>query len=310
MVTENTTPNRGYQEPAAGNNLSVDIDRLVAALRAIDTDVASAFAAIVTKAALASPAFTGAPTAPTAAPGTDTGQLATTAFVRAALATLVDSAPGALDTLNELAAALGDDPNFAATVTALIGTKADAAATTAALAGKADAAATTAALALKAAKADTDTPNLTAKSTPVDADSLRIWDSVGAAFKRITFANLKSWVLSLFNVSGSAPVYACRAWVNFNGTGTVAIRGSGNVLSITDHTTGEYSVNFITPMPDGNYVMFGSALYLDDSQGVQPANVATPFFAGSARIYTLSNAGTGTAGYPVDSALVSVAFVR
>lgn len=140
MVTENTTPNRGYQEPAVGNTLEVDVGRLIAALRAIDTDVASALASIVAKAGLNSPAFTGTPTAPTAAPGTDSGQLATTAFVRAAVAALVDSSPGALDTLNELAAALGDDPNFAATMTALIGTKADDAATAAALAGKADAA--------------------------------------------------------------------------------------------------------------------------------------------------------------------------
>ncbi|WLR98634.1 hypothetical protein [Shinella sumterensis] len=134
MVTENTTPNRGYPEPAVGNTLEVDVGRLIAALRAIDVDVANALAAIVSKAGLASPVFTGTPTAPTAAPGTDSGQLATTAFVKAALTALVDSAPGALDTLNELAAAIGDDPNFAATMAALIGTKADAAATTAALA--------------------------------------------------------------------------------------------------------------------------------------------------------------------------------
>ena len=59
--------------------------------------------------------------------------------------------------------------------------------------------------------------------------------------------------LSLFNASGSAPVYACRAWVNFNGTGTVAIRASGNVSSITDNGTGDYTVNFTTAMPDANY---------------------------------------------------------
>jgi hypothetical protein len=56
-----------------------------------------------------------------------------------------------------------------------------------------------------------------------------------------------------FNASGSAPVYACRAWVNFNGTGTVAIRASGNVSSITDNGTGVYTVNFTTAMPDVNY---------------------------------------------------------
>jgi hypothetical protein len=59
--------------------------------------------------------------------------------------------------------------------------------------------------------------------------------------------------LSLFNVSGSAPVYACRAWANIDGTGTVAIRESGNVSSITDEGTGRYTVNFTTAMPDTNY---------------------------------------------------------
>lgn len=73
--------------------------------------------ALNAKAPLASPAFTGTPTAPTAVAGTNTTQLANTAFVQAAIAALIDASPGALDTLNELAAALGDDPNFATTVT-------------------------------------------------------------------------------------------------------------------------------------------------------------------------------------------------
>ena len=50
-----------------------------------------------------------------------------------------------------------------------------------------------------------------------------------------------------------ATAYGCRAWVNFNGTGTPAIRGSGNVTSITDNGTGDYTVNFTTAMPDVNY---------------------------------------------------------
>ena len=58
---------------------------------------------------------------------------------------------------------------------------------------------------------------------------------------------------------GTAPVYAARAWVNFNGTGTVAIRASGNVTSITDNGTGDYTVNFTTAMPDADYVFVGSA---------------------------------------------------
>jgi len=55
--------------------------------------------------------------------------------------------------------------------------------------------------------------------------------------------------------------FRCRAWVNFNGTGTVAIRNSGNVSSITDNSSGNYTVNFTTAMPDTNYVglMYNSA---------------------------------------------------
>ena len=74
---------------------------------------------------LANPALTGKPTAPTAAQTSNDAQLATTAFVKAALAALVDSSPAALDTLNELAAALGDDPNFAATMTTELAKKMD-----------------------------------------------------------------------------------------------------------------------------------------------------------------------------------------
>jgi hypothetical protein len=58
---------------------------------------------------------------------------------------------------------------------------------------------------------------------------------------------------------GTAPVYAARAWVNFNGTGTVAINASGNVTSITDNGTGNYTVNFTTAMPDANYSCLFSA---------------------------------------------------
>lgn len=66
-------------------------------------------------------------------------------------------------------------------------------------------------------------------------------------------ANIKSTL----NATGSAPIYACRAWVNFNGTGTVAIRASGNVSSITDNGTGNYTINFTTAMPDTYYVVTG-----------------------------------------------------
>jgi len=59
--------------------------------------------------------------------------------------------------------------------------------------------------------------------------------------------------------------YSCRAWVNFNGTGTVAIRASGNVTSITDNGTGDYTVNFTTAMTDANYSVSGFSIAVDSS---------------------------------------------
>ncbi|OSL12629.1 putative tail fiber protein (GpH) [Escherichia coli H305] len=92
------------------------------------------------KAPLNSPALTGTPTTPTAQQGTNNTQIASTAFVMAAIAALVDSSPDALNTLNELAAALGNDPNFATTMTNALAGKQPKDATLTALAGLATAA--------------------------------------------------------------------------------------------------------------------------------------------------------------------------
>lgn len=81
--------------------------------------------------------------------------------------------------------------------------------------------------------------------------------------KTITLAT--DAVDQLSTASGSAPSYSARAWVNFNGTGTVAIRASGNVTSVTDNGTGDYTVNFTTAMPDTNYC--GVALPNDGTAG-------------------------------------------
>lgn len=90
--------------------------------------------------------------------------------------------------------------------------------------------------------------------------------------------------LAQFNVTGSAPVFACRAWVNFDGTGTVAIRASGNVSSITDNGVGDYTVNFTTAMPDANYCAVGSSSRFTQVQAVHTAsqlNVTTQDLAGN-----------------------------
>ena len=86
----------------------------------VDTNESDGDTATALKADIAGPTFTGTPAAPTASAGTNTTQLATTAFVTTAVANTIDAAPGALNTLNELAAALNDDASFSTTVTNLI----------------------------------------------------------------------------------------------------------------------------------------------------------------------------------------------
>jgi len=98
-------------------------------------------------------------------------------------------------------------------------------------------------------------------------------------------------IVDRFNLTGTAPTYACRAWVNFNGTGTVAIRASGNVSSITDNGSGDYTVNFTTAMPDADYSFTGSAGSVD---GLNIMCVPTSFLAGSIRFLATTGGNTKT----------------
>ena len=69
----------------------------------------------------------------------------------------------------------------------------------------------------------------------------------------LAFAANHAGIKTALNASGNPGVYAARAWVNFNGTGTVSIRSSGNVSSLTDNGTGLTNINFTVAMPDANY---------------------------------------------------------
>ena len=89
-----------------------------------------------------------------------------------------------------------------------------------------------------------------------------------------------------------ATAYGCRAWVNFNGTGTVAIRASGNVSSITDNGVGDYTVNFTTAMPDANYATVASAGRATPGTAIVSPSYSTAPAAGSHRIGSYSIAGT------------------
>ena len=104
--------------------------------------------------------------------------------------------------------------------------------------------------------------------------------------------------------TSNVEVFTCKAWVNFNGTGTVAIRGSGNVTSITDVSSSKYRVNFATAMPDANYsttsmgdVANGANVIINS--GETPP--ATSFI--ELRTYNISWAG-------VDSSYVFIAVFR
>ena len=103
-----------------------------------------------------------------------------------------------------------------------------------------------------------------------------------------------------------AVAYGCRAWVNFNGTGTVAIRASGNVTSITDNGTGDYTVNLTNAMPDSNGTVAGSAVETVGSySGGQ--RVVSASFASSSTIRAGVNFQNGG---PTDCPFVGVAIFR
>ena len=110
--------------------------------------------------------------------------------------------------------------------------------------------------------------------------------------------------------AGSAPSYTCRAWVNFNGTGTVAIRASGNVSSITDNGVGDYTVNFTTAMPDANYVVTNSALMsslTDNNYQASLYRSASALSVGSCRMITRN---TNVYTYLIDCDFVLASFFR
>jgi hypothetical protein len=114
---------------------------------------------------------------------------------------------------------------------------------------------------------------------------------------------------ALTTASGSAPSYSARAWVNFNGTGTVAIRASGNVSSITDNGTGDYTVNFTTALADADYAF---TAFPKTSSGAQNRTVFangdngnTTQSAANYRFYTATLAGT-----PTDTDFVNAAVFR
>ena len=119
-------------------------------------------------------------------------------------------------------------------------------------------------------------------------------------------------VNSIQNASG-VEQYLAKAWVNFNGTGTVAIRAAGNVSSITDNGVGDYTVNFTTAMPDANYscVVGGkqnNTTTPDNQGGLNNGTTLNPntYSTSSVRIAAISSA----AGQLFDPIFINVAIFR
>ena len=115
--------------------------------------------------------------------------------------------------------------------------------------------------------------------------------------KYLTASTLRSGL----NASGSAPIYACRAWIKFNGTGTPSIVGSGNFSSITDNGTGNYTLNFTTSMPTDTYSVVASgggnnASYSNLILGLPSGGVYT---TAAIQVVATGGGGSTTADAPI-----------
>ena len=281
---------------------------------------------------LASPTFTGTPAAPTATSGTNTTQIATTAFVQTAVSGLVDSAPATLDTLNELAAALGDDANFSTTVTNSIATKLPLAGGTmtgnivmsgAQTVDGRDLSVDGAKLDGIEASADvTDSTNVgsaltgfTTDTSYASTDLIPVYDVSESRWEKGTVANVAlagptgptgpsgadgaagatgptgptgptgspgptgpsggpgptgpsggpgpTGPTDPTGPTGPTGPTPSTTWICFNGTGTISIKSSSNVSSISDNGTGEYTINFSSGIGNSNYSIVCSGTRTD-----------------------------------------------
>jgi len=113
--------------------------------------------------------------------------------------------------------------------------------------------------------------------------TLTLPDEAGTALTDTT--DLEPQVKTATNATGSAPIYACRAWVNFDADGTVSIRESGNISSITDNGTGNYTGNFATSMPDVNYAGMGMFTWANNGNQI----IIDSYNTNNFRILTLQN---------------------
>ena len=224
-----------------------------------------------------SPAFTGTPTGPTASAGTNTTQIATTAFVTSAVTDGISTERTATVTLTNKT--INADNN------------------------------TIAGIAASSFVLSNESGNLdvaAAQKVIPSGDVVGTTDTQTLTNKTLITPNIDSAQIPA--VSGSAPLYLCRAWVNFNGTGTVAIRSSGNVSSITDNGTGQYTVNFTTAMPDADFSANVSA-YREGNSGYSFLGYSLPTTS-AVSVTTINKNLLSDAPSLADNTLVCVSVFR
>lgn len=259
----------------------------------IDTEFNAIAVAVQTKADLASPTFTGTPAAPTAAGGTNTTQIATTAFVTAADTAVITAERTATATLTNktLTSPVINTPTI----------------TGGSISGITDLAVT---------DGGTGASSITANSVILGNGTSALSGNLVApgASGNVLTSNGTTWtsttVDKLSTASGSAPSYSARAWVNFNGTtntgGNCDIRASGNVSTVADNGTGDYTVNFTIALQDANYCMAGSvstATSTANSNSMKILTTNTP-------TTTALRIATGGGGVAVDPDYCSVVIFR
>jgi hypothetical protein len=247
----------------------------------IDDEYNAIAVAVNTKADLISPTFTGTPLAPTAVAGTNTTQLATTAFVTAADTAAITAERTATATLT----------NKTLTSPAI---------NTATIVGGS----VTGITDLVVADGGTGVSALTAENVLIGDGTNPVKFVAPGTTGNVLTSNGTTWASTapalppaLSTASGSAPSYSARAWVNFNGTlsGTITPTASGNVTSITKNGTGDYTINFTTAMSDANYAVSGvvalgasssfiSAVVLDGTKSTTQLRIRTVRVTGGSTV--------------------------
>jgi hypothetical protein len=156
----------------------------------------------------------------------------------------------------------------------------------------------------------------------VKAKNIKVPNSAGTleatlSFDGVNVVSDKPLDASCLNSTGTAPVYGCRAWVNFDGTrdstGAAStantarfIRASGNVTSVVRNGVGDYTVNFTTAMPDANYSIVGATIGTTLNNTVVASAATNSILISSARLATL----TASNGGLVDAGIISVTIFR